>query len=104
MIGGRRGFLRVAMTASGATSATVVARAPESPLGQPHQEVPSDLALRVKSLESPHADQGTRPVDAGVDEDDERERDPADLRFVHSMTCAAMPAVASDDGALSSSP
>lgn len=58
MIGGRRGFLKVAMTALGATSAPEMARAAEASLGQPHQEVPSDLALRVKSLESLLVDKG----------------------------------------------
>ena len=56
MDGTRRGFLRVAMTAAG-TAATPVA---SEALVQrtEHQAVPSDLALRVKSLESLLVDKG----------------------------------------------
>lgn len=58
MIGDRRGFLKVAMTALGATSVPERAGAADASLGQAHQEVPSDLALRVKSLESLLVDKG----------------------------------------------
>ena len=46
MNGNRRGFLKAAATAVGATAAPGLAQ------GQEHQAVPSDLTLRVKSLES----------------------------------------------------
>jgi nitrile hydratase len=46
MNGNRRGFLKAAVTAVGAATAPGLAQ------GQEHQAVPSDLTLRVKSLES----------------------------------------------------
>ena len=56
MDGTRRGFLRVTMTAAGAAATPVASEA----LVQrtEHQAVPSDLALRVKSLESLLVDKG----------------------------------------------
>ena len=50
MNGTRRGFLKAAVTAAGAAAGA--ATAPGLARGQEHQVVPSDLALRVKSLES----------------------------------------------------
>ena len=54
MDGTRRGFLRAAMTAAGAASTPdlVHAQSPGAAPDHEHQAVPSDLALRVKSLES----------------------------------------------------
>ena len=52
MDGTRRGFFRAAVTAAGA------AAAPVWPQGQEHQAIPSDLTLRVKSLESLLVDKG----------------------------------------------
>ena len=46
MNGNRRGFLKAAVTAVGAAAAPSLAQ------GQEHQAIPSDLTLRVKSLES----------------------------------------------------
>jgi nitrile hydratase len=46
MNGNRRGFLKAAVTAVGAAAAPGLAQ------GQEHQAIPSDLTLRVKSLES----------------------------------------------------
>ena len=50
MEGTRRGFLKAAVTAAGAVGAAVPA--PGLAQGQEHQAIPSDLTLRVKSLES----------------------------------------------------
>ena len=50
MDGTRRGFLKGAVTAAGAAAGAVTA--PGLAQGQEHQAVPSDLTLRVKSLES----------------------------------------------------
>lgn len=60
MIDDRRGFLKVAMTALGSSAAPDVApgRDAGSTLAHQHQAVPSDLALRVKSLESLLVDKG----------------------------------------------
>ena len=54
MDGTRRGFLRAAVTAAGAaaTPDLVHTKSPGQDLGPDHQAVPSDLTLRVKSLES----------------------------------------------------
>ena len=64
----RRGFLRVAMTAAGAAAAPVVSEAQAQPAG--HQAVPSDLTLRVKSLESLLVEKGLvdrKALDALID-------------------------------------
>ena len=60
MDGHRRGFLKGAITAFGLAASPAVARSRymDSPLDQQHQAVPSDLALRVKSLESLLVDKG----------------------------------------------
>jgi nitrile hydratase subunit alpha len=50
MDGSRRGFLKAAVTAAGAAAGA--ATAPGLAQGQEHQTIPSDLTLRVKSLES----------------------------------------------------
>jgi nitrile hydratase len=50
MDGTRRGFFRAAATVAGAAAGA--AAAPDVARGQEHQTVPSDLTLRVKSLES----------------------------------------------------
>ena len=50
MDGTRRGFFRAAVTVAGAAAGA--AAAPGLAQGQEHQAVPSDLTLRVKSLES----------------------------------------------------
>jgi nitrile hydratase len=50
MDGTRRGFFRAAATVAGAAAGAVAA--PGLAQGQEHQAVPSDLTLRVKSLES----------------------------------------------------
>jgi nitrile hydratase len=50
MEGTRRGFLKAAVTAAGAAAGA--ATAPGRAQGQAHQAIPSDLTLRVKSLES----------------------------------------------------
>jgi nitrile hydratase len=50
MDGTRRGFFRTAVTIAGAAAGA--AAAPGLAQGQEHQAVPSDLTLRVKSLES----------------------------------------------------
>jgi len=54
MEGTRRGFLKAAVTAAGAAATPDVAHAqgPRQDPGHEHQTVPSDLTLRVKSLES----------------------------------------------------
>src|SRR6187397_606310 len=54
MDGTRRGFLKAAVTAAGAAVTPDVghAQAPVQSPGHEHQTVPSDLTLRVKSLES----------------------------------------------------
>ena len=54
MDGTRRGFLKAAVTAAGAvaTPDLVHAQGQGQDLGHEHQTVPSDLTLRVKSLES----------------------------------------------------
>ena len=56
MDGTRRGFFRAAATVAGAAAGA--AAAPGLALGQEHQAVPSDLTLRVKSLESLLVDKG----------------------------------------------
>lgn len=48
----RRDFLKTAMTAAGATAATGLTAMEGGVQDHSHQAVPSDLALRVKSLES----------------------------------------------------
>src|SRR6187397_417990 len=50
MDGSRRGFLKAAVTAAGAAAGA--ATTPGLVQGQEHQAIPSDLTLRVKSLES----------------------------------------------------
>jgi nitrile hydratase subunit alpha len=55
-LGTRRGFLKAAVTAAGAAAGA--AAAPGLAQGQEHQAVPSDLTLRVKSLESLLVDKG----------------------------------------------
>ena len=50
MDGSRRGFLKAALTAAGAAAGG--ASAPGLPQGQTAQAIPSDLTLRVKSIES----------------------------------------------------
>jgi nitrile hydratase subunit alpha len=50
MDGTRRGFFRAAATVAGAAAGAVAA--PGLAQGQEHQAIPSDLTLRVKSLES----------------------------------------------------
>ena len=54
MDGTRRSFLRAAVTAAGAAATTDLAQAGagEQAHGDAHQAIPSDLTLRVKSLES----------------------------------------------------
>ena len=54
MDGTRRTFLKAAVTAAGAAATPSLAQAQGAAQDQPavHQEVPSDLTLRVKSLES----------------------------------------------------
>lgn len=54
MNGTRRGFFRSALAALGAAATPAASRdlGSGSPLDQSHQTVPTDLALRVKSLES----------------------------------------------------
>ncbi|HUQ87034.1 MAG TPA: nitrile hydratase subunit alpha [Vicinamibacterales bacterium] len=53
MDGTRRSFLRAAVTAAGAAATTDVARADSGQIqADAHQAIPSDLTLRVKSLES----------------------------------------------------
>src|SRR5438874_1623287 len=56
MDGTRRGFFRAAATVAGAAAGA--AAAPGLAQGQEHQAVPSDLTLRVKSLESLLVDKG----------------------------------------------
>ena len=56
MDGTRRGFFRAAVTAAGAAAGA--AAAPVWAQGQEHQAIPSDLTLRVKSLESLLVDKG----------------------------------------------
>jgi nitrile hydratase len=60
MGGTRRGFLKAAMTAAGASATPRLARAQEAGQadGHAHQTVPSDLTLRVKSLESLRVEKG----------------------------------------------
>jgi nitrile hydratase subunit alpha len=50
MDGSRRGFLKAALTAAGAAAGA--GTTPGLAQGQEHQAIPSDLTLRVKSLES----------------------------------------------------
>jgi nitrile hydratase len=50
MDGSRRGFLKAAATAAGAAAGAATSPGPAQ--GQEHQTIPSDLTLRVKSLES----------------------------------------------------
>ena len=52
MDGTRRGFLRAAVTAAGATATPIYAQGQRQDHGQGQQAVPSDPTLRVKSLES----------------------------------------------------
>ena len=52
MKGTRRGFLKAAATAAGAAANADLVGAQGQPRTEEHQAVPSDLALRVKSLES----------------------------------------------------
>ena len=52
MDGTRRGFLQAALTAAGAATTPVYAQAQGGGHGEAQQAVPSDPALRVKSLES----------------------------------------------------
>jgi nitrile hydratase len=56
----RRGFLKAAVTATGAVAAPTLAQASaqERHTDHEHQAVPSDLTLRVKSLESLLVDKG----------------------------------------------
>ena len=64
----RRGFLKAAATAAGAAAGT--AATPGLAQGQGHQAVPSDLTLRVKSLESLLVEKGLverAALDAVVD-------------------------------------
>ena len=64
----RRGFLKAAATAAGAAAGTGTASG--LAVGQEHQAVPSDLALRVKSLESLLVDKGLvdrKALDALID-------------------------------------
>ena len=56
MDGSRRGFLKAAVTAAGAAAGA--ATAPGLAQGQERQAIPSDLTLRVKSLESLLVDKG----------------------------------------------
>ena len=72
MDGTRRGFLKAAMTAAGAAATPGLAQAQSvgPPDSNAHQAVPSDLELRVKSLESILVEKGVvdRPaLDALVD-------------------------------------
>jgi len=62
MAGTRRGFLRAAVTVAGAAAGA--AAAPSLAQGQEHQAVPSDLTLRVKSLESLLVEKGLVDRDA----------------------------------------
>ena len=48
----RRDFLKAAMTAAGAAANSEFGHAPTAAQDHQHQAVPSDLTLRVKSLES----------------------------------------------------
>jgi len=64
----RRGFLRVAMTAAGAAATPVPSEAQDQRTA--HQAVPSDLTLRVKSLESLLVEKGLvdrKALDALID-------------------------------------
>jgi nitrile hydratase subunit alpha len=68
MDGTRRGFLKATATVAGATVGAVAA--PSLARGQEHQAVPSDLTLRVKSLESLLVEKGLvdrKAVDALID-------------------------------------
>nr|QIQ10699.1 hypothetical protein FLJDLJJJ_00027 [uncultured bacterium] len=71
MDGSRRGFFRSALAALGSTAApTGAATSLASALEQQHQTAPSDLALRVKSLESLLVEKGVvdrATLDALVD-------------------------------------
>jgi nitrile hydratase subunit alpha len=69
MDGARRGFLKAALTAAGA-STSVYAQAQGDGRGQAQQALPSDPALRVKSLESLLVEKGLvdpKAVDALID-------------------------------------
>ena len=69
MDGTRRGFLQAALTAAGAATKSVYAQAGGGAQGQA-QQVPSDPALRVKSLESLLVEKGLvdpKAVDALID-------------------------------------
>ena len=79
MDGTRRGFFRAAVTVAGAAAGA--AAAPGLAQGQEHQAIPSDLTLRVKSLESLLVDKGLvdrvaldRIVDAFETQDRSEER------------------------------
>jgi nitrile hydratase subunit alpha len=66
----RRGFLTTAVTAAGAAAVQVPAHGQDHDHGHDHQVVPSDLTLRVKSLESLLVDKGLvdrAAIDALVD-------------------------------------
>ena len=68
MEGTRRGFLKAAVSAAGAVGAAVPG--PGLSQGQEHQVIPSDLTLRVKSLESLLVDKGLvdrKALDALID-------------------------------------
>src|SRR4051794_23616957 len=54
----RRGFLRTAVAAAGAAATPDSVDAAQPGQGHEHQTVPSDLTLRVKSLESLLVDKG----------------------------------------------
>ena len=58
MDGTRRGFLRAAVTAAGAAATPMYAQGQRQDSGRGQQAVPSDPALRVKSLESLLVDKG----------------------------------------------
>ena len=70
MDGTRRGFLKAALTAAGATTGPMYAQAQRAGTGGAHQTIPSDPALRVKSLESLLVEKGLvdrKAVDALID-------------------------------------
>jgi nitrile hydratase subunit alpha len=70
MGGTRRGFLKAALTAAGAATTSVSAQAQGGSHGQAQQALPSDPALRVKSLESLLVEKGLvdrKAVDALID-------------------------------------
>ena len=72
MDGTRRGFLKAAVTAAGAAASADLAQASSAGQvqGDAHQAIPSDLTLRVKSLESLLVEKGLvdrAAVDALID-------------------------------------